>query len=144
QAGHRLLRLCARQYSAGVRPGQVRPRRGRARPGRQPRLRSRRLGHLPAGCARQADRRRPAILKGHPMRSGPRRPSRWVRRLVAAALGGVVMSAGVATLTAPQASAEPDGSDTDTLTAAMDGAGIDSLNPFLALANGAYDTFALI
>ncbi|MGH3424081.1 MAG: ABC transporter substrate-binding protein [Nocardioidaceae bacterium] len=63
-----------------------------------------------------------------------------VRRLLAAALGGMLVLAALAAGTAP-ASAD---SDDTTLTAAMDTSGVDTLNPFLAYFNGATETFGLI
>ncbi|MGH3425459.1 MAG: ABC transporter substrate-binding protein, partial [Nocardioidaceae bacterium] len=68
------------------------------------------------------------------------RTARRARGFLAAALGGALVLAALAAVTAP-ASAD---SDDTTLTAAIDGSGIDTLNPFLAYFNGAFDTFAMI
>ncbi|MDN5853793.1 MAG: ABC transporter substrate-binding protein, partial [Actinomycetia bacterium] len=59
-------------------------------------------------------------------------------RLLAAAL---IAFAGVGALSAPTANAD---SDEGTLVAALDGSGIDTLNPFLGYANGTTETLGMV
>ncbi|MEU7000000.1 peptide ABC transporter substrate-binding protein [Nonomuraea sp. NPDC046570] len=63
--------------------------------------------------------------------------------LAACALSGTLLAGATAFAAAPAASATPAPQES-TLRVKMSGAGIDTLNPFLAFFNGALDTFGLI
>src|SRR5664279_3534454 len=62
------------------------------------------------------------------------------RKLIAGALSAATLFAASAVAAAPAASAASD----KTLTAALDGSGIDTLNPFLSYFDGALNTFGMI